>query len=104
NFVEGASLHITGLRAEAGPGIEFLQYLSPGPGKPYPEGTRADDIWYWQTSLKTDDAVKLYEQLKHAGYPFISRGIVEFGGKENRKKRAFIVRDPDGHALLIEEN
>ena len=103
NFVEGASLHITGLRAEAGPGIEFLQYLSPGPGKPYPEDTRADDIWYWQTSLKTDDAVKLYEQLKHAGYPFISRGIVEFGGKENRKKKAFIVRDPDGHALLIEE-
>ena len=64
NFVEGASLHITGLRAEAGPGIEFLQYLSPGPGKPYPADTRADDIWYWQTLLKTDDADKLYESTK----------------------------------------
>ncbi len=104
NFVEGASLHITGLRADAGPGIEFLQYLSPGPGKPYPEDTRADDIWYWQTLLKTDDANKLYGQLKGAGYRFVSKGIVELSGREGRKIKAFIVRDPDGHALLIEEN
>ena len=104
NFVEGASLHITGLRADAGPGIEFLQYLSPGPGKPYPSDTRADDIWYWQTLLKTDDADKLYEQLKQAGYGFISKGVVELRSKEGRKIKAFIVRDPDGHALLIEEN
>ena len=46
NFIEGASLHITGLRAEQGPGIEFLEYLKPGPGKTYPPDTRADDIWY----------------------------------------------------------
>jgi catechol 2,3-dioxygenase-like lactoylglutathione lyase family enzyme len=104
NFVEGASLHITGLRATAGPGIEFLQYLSPGPGKPYPEDTRADDIWYWQTTLKTNDAEKLYEQLKNAGYRFVSKGIVELKNREGRKINAFIVRDPDGHALRIEEN
>lgn len=104
NFVEGASLHITGLRADAGPGIEFLQYLSPGPGKPYPEDTRADDIWYWQTTLKTDDAGRLYEQLKRAGCHFVSKGFIEFSSSEGRKIKAFIVRDPDGHALLIEEN
>jgi catechol 2,3-dioxygenase-like lactoylglutathione lyase family enzyme len=104
NFVEGASLHITGLRADAGPGIEFLQYLSPGPGKPYPEDTRADDIWYWQTTLKTADADKLYEQLKNAGYRFVSKGVVELKNSEGRKIKAFIVRDPDGHALLVEEN
>jgi catechol 2,3-dioxygenase-like lactoylglutathione lyase family enzyme len=104
NFVEGASLHITGLRADAGPGIEFLQYLSPGPGKPYPEDTRADDIWYWQTSLKTDDADKLFKQLKNAGYRFVSRGVIELRSREARKTKAFIVRDPDGHALFIEEN
>jgi Lactoylglutathione lyase and related lyases len=103
NFVEGASLHITGLRTDAGPGIEFLQYLSPGPGKPYPEDTRADDIWYWQTALKTIDAEKLYEQLKNAGYHFVSKGVVVFKNSEGGKIKAFIVRDPDGHALLIEE-
>src|SRR5436190_3891519 len=63
NFVEGASLHITGLRAATGPGIEFLQYLQPGPGKPYPADSKTDDIWHWQTTLVTDDAAKLYNQL-----------------------------------------
>lgn len=104
NFVEGASLHITGLRAERGPGIEFLQYLNPGPGKPYPEDTRADDIWYWQTLLKTNDADKLYEQLRQAGYRFVSKGVVELRSRDGRKIKAFIVRDPDGHAVLIENN
>ena len=51
NNVEGASLHITGYRAVEGPGIEFLQYISPGPGKSYPSDSRADDIWHWQTNF-----------------------------------------------------
>jgi catechol 2,3-dioxygenase-like lactoylglutathione lyase family enzyme len=104
NFVEGASLHITGLRADAGPGIEFLQYLSPGPGMPYPPDTRSDDIWYWQTLLKTDDATILYNQMKEAGYHFVSKELVERKSSGGRKVKAFIVRDPDGHALFIEEN
>lgn len=104
NFVEGASLHITGLRAEKGPGIEFLQYLSPGPGKPYPADTRSDDIWYWQTLLKTNKADSLYEKLKQAGHPFVSNGLVELRASGGRKTKAFIVRDPNGHALLIMEN
>ena len=60
NFVEGATLHITGLRADEGPGIEFLEYLKPGPGKPYPTDSKTDDIWHWQTSLLVNDADKLY--------------------------------------------
>jgi catechol 2,3-dioxygenase-like lactoylglutathione lyase family enzyme len=101
NFVEGASLHITGLRAQTGPGIEFLQYLSPGPGKPYPADTRPDDIWYWQTILKTNNAPALYEQLKQAGHPFVSKGLIDLHDQEGKKIKAFIVRDPDGHALFI---
>ena len=104
NFVEGASLHITGLRTEKGPGIEFLQYLSPGPGKPYPTDTRSDDIWYWQTLLKTNNADSLYENLKQAGHSFVSNGLIELQAGGERKTKAFIVRDPDGHALLIIQN
>ena len=103
NFVEGASLHITGLRTESGPGIEFLQYLTPGPGKPYPADTRADDIWYWQTTLVTDDAGKLYNQLKEAGYQMVSKGVVVLQIKNGKQIRAFVVRDRDGHAMLIME-
>ncbi len=97
NNVQGASLHITGLRAAAGPGIEFLEYLKPGAGKKYPADTRADDIWYWQTVLVTDDTEKAYDRLKQANAIFVSKGIVTLG----KNKKAFIVRDPDGHAVMI---
>jgi catechol 2,3-dioxygenase-like lactoylglutathione lyase family enzyme len=103
NFVEGASLHITGLRAAAGPGIEFLQYLQPGPGKPYPADTKADDLWHWQTLLWVKDAAILYEQCKAMGYAFVSRELVTLHNRDGMSSRCFIVRDPDGHAMLIIE-
>jgi catechol 2,3-dioxygenase-like lactoylglutathione lyase family enzyme len=103
NNVEGASLHITGLRPAQGPGIEFLQYLQPGIGRSYPEDTKADDIWYWQTTLITDDAGKLYNELATAGYRFISKGLVELKDKNGNTRKAFIVKDPDGHAMLIKD-
>lgn len=104
NFVEGASLHITGLRTVAGPGIEFLEYLKPGPGKAYPTDTRADDIWYWQTTLVTADAEALFSRLQHAGYLFVSKGLIELNEKKGKKAKAFIVRDRDGHAMLVKED
>jgi catechol 2,3-dioxygenase-like lactoylglutathione lyase family enzyme len=103
NFVEGASLHITGLRAASGPGIEFLQYLKPGPGKPYPSDTRADDIWYWQTTLVADDIQKIFDQVESAGYRIVSKGMVSLQTRDGKQMRAFIVRDRDGHAMLITE-
>ena len=101
NFVEGASLHITGLRSSAGPGIEFLEYLEPGAGKLYPADSRTDDIWYWQTRLVVDDAESLYKKLQSAGYTFISKGIVSLKSANEKDKKAFIVRDADGHAMLV---
>jgi catechol 2,3-dioxygenase-like lactoylglutathione lyase family enzyme len=102
NNVKAASLHITGYRAAAGPGIEFLQYIVPGPGKKYPEDTRADDIWFWQTTLFTDDAAALYNKLKAAGCLFISEELVH-NSQNGIHTKSFIVKDPDGHALLIME-
>ncbi len=102
NNVEGASLHITGFRAASGPGVEFLQYLAPGPGKKYPADTRADDIWFWQTTLLTADAEALYNKLKSSGYYFISKQIVKVSENGSQSK-LFIVKDPDGHAVLVKE-
>ena len=101
NNVEGASLHITGLRSPLGPGIEFLQYLKPGIGKPYPADTKAEDIWYWQTTLVVEDVERLYNQLKSEGYQFVSKEMVEFEAKNGKKLKEFIVRDRDGHAMLL---
>jgi catechol 2,3-dioxygenase-like lactoylglutathione lyase family enzyme len=103
NFVEGASLHITGLRAAKGPGIEFLEYLAPGPGKYYPADSKTDDIWHWQTTLFTDDAEKLYKQFAASEYKIVSKELVDLQSKNGRHRKAFIVRDRDGHAMLIVE-
>jgi catechol 2,3-dioxygenase-like lactoylglutathione lyase family enzyme len=102
NNVEGASLHITGYRAAAGPGIEFLQYVDPGPGKTYPADSRADDIWHWQTTLIVDDATVVYTKLMSEGYKFVSKELVH-QNSNGVHTRSFIVRDPDGHAILIKE-
>jgi catechol 2,3-dioxygenase-like lactoylglutathione lyase family enzyme len=102
NNVEGASLHITGYRAAQGPGIEFLEYLAPGPGKHYPKDSRTDDIWHWQTTLIVEDAETVYSKLKTAGIVFISKELVHLHVNGVHSK-SFLVRDPDGHAMLIKE-
>lgn len=104
NNVEGASLHITGLRTAAGPGLELLQYLVPGSGKPYPADTRADDIWQWQTTLMADNVDALYAKIKLANINITSKGLVEMTSKNGKSRKAFMVRDSDGHAILISEN
>jgi len=103
NFISGASLHITGLRAASGPGVEFLQYLQPGAGRIYPRDTRADDIWQWQTTLYTKDASTLFAKCTGRGRTLVSNGLVVIHDAKGRDTRCFIVRDPDGHALLITE-
>jgi hypothetical protein len=102
NNVEGASLHITGYRAALGPGIEFLQYINPGPGKPYPADSRSDDIWHWQTTLIVSDADALYRRFKESNSTFVSKELVHQYISDIHTK-SFIVRDPDGHAMLVKE-
>jgi catechol 2,3-dioxygenase-like lactoylglutathione lyase family enzyme len=100
NMVFGAHLHITGLKApEGGMGIEFLNYLSPPGGRPMPVDTRPNDLWYWQTTMLVPDAQAAYTQFRAAGVAVISAGIVTLPGGE----KAFLVRDPDGHAAKIVE-
>ena len=42
-------------RAAKGPGIEFLEYLTPRDGRPMPSDVRANDLMHWQTTLVTHD-------------------------------------------------
>ena len=102
NNVEGASLHITGYRPGTGPGIEFLEYIYPGPGKPYPADSRPDDLWHWQTNLVVDNAEALYKKFREAKSVFVSRELI-LQQTSGISTKSFLVRDPDGHAVLIKE-
>jgi catechol 2,3-dioxygenase-like lactoylglutathione lyase family enzyme len=63
NAVFGARLHISGLRAGAGPGVEFLEYVSPRNGRPARD-IQANDLAHWETTVTTRDANRAFEQLR----------------------------------------
>jgi len=103
NNVFGARLRISGLKALTGPGIEFLEYLSPRDGRPAPADLRANDLAHWQATLNTPNAVRAAAKLRAAKSKFVSPGIVELQDKTLGFKKGFLARDPDGHGLQIIE-
>ncbi len=104
NNVFGAKLHITGLRTkEDGIAVEFLEYLAPRDGKPFPKDTKSNDLWHWQTSFEAEKADDLAEILFKNKYDFVSSGLVNFLNKNSGFSQALLVRDTDGHAVRIIE-
>jgi catechol 2,3-dioxygenase-like lactoylglutathione lyase family enzyme len=101
NNVFGARLRITALRTDHGPGIEFLEYLSPRDGRPYPAGARANDLVHWQTTLVTADLPRLVDRLRATDTRFISPGAIALPRADLGFDHAFLVRDPDGHVLEV---
>jgi catechol 2,3-dioxygenase-like lactoylglutathione lyase family enzyme len=103
NNVFGAKLRISGLKAPSGLGIEFLDYLSPSDGKPFPSDARPNDLLHWQTTLVVNDAKAIAQKLRNFRTIFISPDAIEIPSFSLGFKRGFLVRDPDGHALRIIE-
>ena len=104
NNVQGARLRITGLRAPAGPGIELLEYLSPRDGRPYPAAARANDLIHWQTAVRVPDAAASAAGVRHRRSRPVSPGVVELPDTALGFARGALVRDPDGHAVLLVEH
>jgi len=102
NNVFGARLRITAIRAAAGPGIEFLEYLAPSDGRPYPLDSNSNDLWQWQTRLVTGDADAAARAARAAGGRWVSPGAVDPGDAGAGFSSGAQVRDPDGHALILE--
>jgi catechol 2,3-dioxygenase-like lactoylglutathione lyase family enzyme len=104
NNVFGARLRITTLKAShGGPGVELLEYLTPRDGRPMPLGTRANDLWHWQTRLRTADTEAAARRLRATQRAFVSPGVTTMPDDEFGLGRAVMVRDPDGHAMLLFE-
>jgi catechol 2,3-dioxygenase-like lactoylglutathione lyase family enzyme len=95
NNVFGAHLRITALRAAAGPGVEFLEYLAPQGGRAAPADSTAADGWYWQINFAGADPGR-------AARP--GGELVRLPSPELGISRAVTLRDPDGHASLIFES
>jgi catechol 2,3-dioxygenase-like lactoylglutathione lyase family enzyme len=103
NNVKGARLHISGLRAAAGPGIEFLDYLEPKDGRSLPTDAKPNDLLHWQTTLVVKDAESIAQRLQLNQSRFISPSVVSIPGQTLGFKKGFLVRDPDGHTMRLVE-
>jgi catechol 2,3-dioxygenase-like lactoylglutathione lyase family enzyme len=99
--VDGAVVRITGLRPGSpnGPGIEFLDYRAPRTGRPAPADTESNDLVHAHLVLRVDDLERQVQLLRDSHIHFVSPGIVALGDGI----AAAMVRDPDGHVLLLEE-
>src|SRR6266513_1838929 len=101
NQVFGAHLHITGMRASAGPGIEFLEYLTPRDGRPRSADVRANDIVHWQTIVLTEDVDILAKKLRDAHVPFVSPGVIVMPRDKAGFSKGALFSDPDAHGVLL---
>lgn len=103
NNVQGARLHISGLRSPAGPGIELLDYLEPKDGRSLPADAKPNDLLHWQTTLVVKDAKAVAKRLRLNQSLFISPNIVVIPEQTLGFKKGFLVRDPDGHTMQLVE-
>jgi catechol 2,3-dioxygenase-like lactoylglutathione lyase family enzyme len=95
NQVFGARLRITALRAPNGPGIEFLEYITPPGGHPLWPDARADDLAFWTVNARVHAGDATLAKVTAAGGTVLSR-------TGPAPPVSVLVRDPDGHALLLE--
>jgi catechol 2,3-dioxygenase-like lactoylglutathione lyase family enzyme len=92
NGIFGAHLLITSLRAEGGPGIELLEYLSPTDGRVIPPDLRANDIAHWETHVEFEDN----NVADHSSFSDIN-----FTARHPGSDNEFLTEDPDRHVIIL---
>jgi catechol 2,3-dioxygenase-like lactoylglutathione lyase family enzyme len=104
NNVFGARLRITALRGvSGGPGIELLEYLAPRDGRPFPRDEQANDLVHRHTVLWVADSAAVALELRRLHVPFVSSDVVSDPDRKLGVRKAFLARDPDGHAIEFAE-
>jgi catechol 2,3-dioxygenase-like lactoylglutathione lyase family enzyme len=101
NNVFGARLRITALRAARGPGVELLEYLAPGDGRPAPRDLRANDVAHWQTTLVTEGLDPLLALARDHRLGLVSPGAVDTAHLSLGFRAGSLTRDPDGHGMRL---
>jgi catechol 2,3-dioxygenase-like lactoylglutathione lyase family enzyme len=101
NNVFGAHVRITALRSNGGPGVELLEYLTPRTGRSIPVDSSAVDHWYWQINMVSPSVGALEKAVVADGYHSVSTGVTALEPALFGATDAFIVRDPDGHAVQL---
>ncbi|MFB2771341.1 VOC family protein [Pelatocladus sp. BLCC-F211] len=98
----GAEVQITALQpVQDGVGIELLDYLVPGTGRPIPSDWKSCDIARVQVEFVVNNLEQLVNKLKQNRVQFVSPRIVQFSDRSRPYKQGCLVKDPDGHVVLL---
>jgi hypothetical protein len=81
--------------------VEFLEYITPRDGRPAPENASATDISHHETLLLVDNIAAVNLALANAKNHAVS--VKPIAGSELlfHARQAELIRDPDGHPLLL---
>ena len=96
-----AKVRVTSLRSQQGGlGMELLDYIVPGTGRPFPDNDQSYDIAHMEIQLAIKDIDAAVNILRENGVEIISPKIVEFP-KSYPYRQACSVRNPSGHAMML---
>ena len=82
-------------------GCELLEYLSPRDGRPMPADVRANNLVHWQVRLSLPDLETATKHLRDGKAWFVSPGLVAVPDGRLGFSSGLLVRDADGHAVLL---
>ena len=92
-----AEVKVTPLRpAQGGLGIELLDYIVPENGRAMPRDWKSCDVAHIQLELVVKDIQKAVEMLR-------LQEVVQFTDAASPYRQGCLVKDPDGHAMLLIE-
>jgi catechol 2,3-dioxygenase-like lactoylglutathione lyase family enzyme len=77
-----------------------VRHASTGP-QTIPAWNRANDIWHWQIHAITTNPDEAFNVLRSGKTTFVSTGSVVLPNKSLGFNKGLLIRDPDGHALLL---
>lgn len=96
-----AKVRVTATRPkQKGLGIELLDYIVPGTGRPFPDDWQSYDIATMQVQLVVDDIKSAVNTLRKNGVKFISPKIVNFPDSYPYRQGC-AVKDPNGHVMML---
>ena len=99
-----AKVRVTALRtAQGGLGIELLDYLSPKSDRSMPNNWKSYDIVHVQVELVINDLEQALNQLRQNGVQFVSSQLVQFTDSSSPYRQSCLIKDPNGHAMLLIE-
>ena len=96
-----AKVRVTSLRSQQGGlGMELLDYIVPGTGRPFPDDWQSYDIAHMKIQLVVNDIEGAVNTLRENGVEIISPKIVQLPDSYPYRQ-ACTVKDPNGHAMML---